>query len=393
MKIANEVRPGPLSVVVGGELLRFLCVTFGGAVLLALCAWLTAVSALLPISTVFAWAVAALSTAGGFSLQVGAVTIGLAPTGLTLLLWWLVYRTARRASRGLAEVFADVDLAARASRELLGLGAMAAIIMGLLALGVTLNPLSSMTVLGCIRAGLLVLTAVAFGALQARAWVVEGTLRRFGQEWADALIAGPRLAARTAVGLLILVHLALIAAIIVHFDAVRAVLDSYSNPVASAIGLGVLQTLYAPTIWSAALSWLMGTGIDLSVLAHVSVFEGSELPRPPLPVVALIPEDPAAWLPVLIAAPALIACVCVIARGGWLRSASWPALAIAVVSIAAGAGLLSLFIHGAAGPGGLSVFGVPPLPFVGALVGLTAVGLVVGHLMGSARDRYDASAD
>ncbi|MYM20019.1 hypothetical protein GSY69_08595 [Brevibacterium sp. 5221] len=380
-------------VIAAGSAARFLAVLGGTALALAAAAWLAAAAAMLPLATIVTWAVAGIAAAFGLTVGVAGMALSLPPTLACLFVWWLLYRAGLRMRREFAAEDAAGEPSAAALRAQLGAGAcLAAVALALAGAAVLFDPLVTGTVLGWVRACLLTVTAVGCGLGAPWARLVALCERRWGAPGGEAVRAGARLARRTALGLIVAAHLLLAAGMVAGWGDAMAVLRTYSSAPAAAVGLGLLQLLYAPTIWAGALSWASGSGIDLSAAAHASVLAGSDLPRPLVPVLALPPAAPPTWAPALVLVPVLVACACTVLRPRWLSEATWPALGAAALVFAAGLACAAPFLQGGVGPGGLTVFGVRAWPCAGILTGLVCAGLALGRSMGALRDRYDASA-
>lgn len=383
-------------VIAAAAALRFVATLLASAIVVALIAWLVAAAAMLPLSTVLSWAFAGIAAAFGFEMRFGPAQLGLPPTALSALVWWLLWRAAARIRREFAtEESAGGEPAAERNRlraEFAAAGCLGAVTAVLLVLTVVFNPLIVPTTVGSVRALVLIVSAVALGTSPLPRLLHSVLHSRWGDAGTEALTEGLHLARRVAVSLLVLAQLVLLAGIIANWSHVLALLHSYSATGAAAVGLGILQTAYAPTIWAAALSWVSGSGVELSAAAHASVLTGSDLPRPPVPVLAIIPAHPAPWLAGAVVLPVVAASICVIGRARWLRGTSWAAVAVATAAIALGLACASVFFSGAVGPGGLGIFGVRPWPFTAVLAGLCCLGMAGGRAMGALRDRYEEPA-
>ena len=135
-----------------------------------------------------------------------------------------------------------------------------------------------------------------FGAvLYPQAAAADPTLSaRLGQQWAAALEDAHRVSVRAGWWLAGLAAISVAVGLAVEFEEVKDVVGLYSAPVVAAIGLSAVQLLYLPGILAVALAWLSGAGVNLSAAETASAFSAADGPRPAVPLLAIIPEDPPA---------------------------------------------------------------------------------------------------
>lgn len=392
------VRPGRHPLLIGAfESARILLFMLVASLVLAGIAWFAGIAAQRPLSAIADWAAAGLGASHGFSITLDAFTHSLPPTALSLVVWLLVASAARRTARALAAndrlVRAGRLAPSRAPWTLATTGLVGAhvLVIALLAFGLGSARLD---VVGPVRLIVLVGSAAAAGML--REALAERPVERLGSiigpRWARLAGEAWPLARRTLLFTVVLGVVGLVAAIAAGGESGLATLQGYSSPTAAAIGLGLVQTVFAPTIIVLVLSWLSGAGFRLSEHATASPLAAVDAPVVSIPVLSLIPLDPPSWAVAAPAAVVLCGLIAVIARPRWHVSDPLSPLA-AAVGVFAVALLCGLFSTGSLGPGGLSSFGAIPWAFAGLLAVEAAVGGLLGWGMVRLAERGAVSPD
>lgn len=373
------------SAVLGGVMssLRAVVPIVVVAFACAALAWIVTVDQQLPVSNVFGWTASAIGLAGGFTLELGGVSVSLPPTLLSIGVWLLLRTAAARVRRSAADSSVRTRTLTYAGFALLPVIGMAA---------TALAPGILPDARGALRACLLTISACVLG--------LRPGFDRLGTALADRvgptvleLLAGLGDWLRRVLIALAVVALALVAVGLAFNHEVAAdVVGQYSSPVAAAVGLGVVQTLYAPTIWAGALAWASGAGVTLSTGSVASVYQPVTASRAGVPVLAAIPKEPAAWMPWLGLAIVAAVLVTVLGRGAWQRESGWGALVLRTCACYLVFTVVAVFATGGIGPGGLGEFGVSIWLFPLALSGAVAAGLGLAQLMLMASARAEANA-
>lgn len=306
----------------------------------------------------------------GGQLRAGGALVSFVPLGLSLLVVFGCYASARRSAHPVVASWA----AALA-------GHLAVVAVVLLAVGST-GPLGvgpgavARTFLGA--AGL---AAVGLGLGVGRRGVIRGWLARH-TTWAPTwLVAGVRAglagpAALVAVGSAV-VLLWVLAGQAPSGDVVAALhTDTFGG---AAIALA--QTTLVPNLVVWAVSWLTGTGFAVGAGTHLAPSEVLGGPLPAIPVLGALPRDaggPFVWAPVLVVAVGLL--LAVLLHRTMRERAAWEPLAAVAVAVAVAGlvlGVLAAASGGSAGPGRMAVVGPTPV-----LVGLDGAGwLLLGAVL------------
>lgn len=122
--------------------------------------------------------------------------------------------------------------------------------------------------------------------------------------------------------------------------------------------LALLCLLYLPNAAVSTLAVLLGGGLEYAGAA-VSLFSSVNVPYPPLPIFAAVPEAVPAWAPVLLVIPAGV-----LARYFTTRSLTYTGVAAAAVWAALLGALAGVYVAGVAGAYGV----VGPNPWMLALL-------------------------
>ncbi|WP_349828801.1 cell division protein PerM [Brevibacterium litoralis] len=385
----SSARPGRHPVVIGAlEAVRVLVACVGVALVAALLAWFLGLAEQKPLSVVPQWAASGVGATFGIPVDTGEWVFGLPPTVGTVLCWFLVEHAAARTTRAL-----------RTNDDLVGAGVLQARpwprVSGAVALGLTVLVLvlggafllgsAEASVLGIVRAVLLVGSAAAVGVLRNSDLWIETIEERFGPDHTDAVLLGLRLAGRVALFALGGAVVVLGVALALGWDAVTAVVAGYSSPTTAAIGLTVVQVLFLPTALLLVLAWLSGPGFAMSVDVLASPFAQSGHVPVALPALGAVPQPAPVWAPVFLLVPLSLGVLAVIGRRAW-QEVALSDLVVASVVLVLGATAAMTFASGALGPRGLEAFGAVPWYAGPALGGLVSAGLWAGHgLVGLSR--------
>ncbi|MGZ0148532.1 cell division protein PerM [Kribbella sp. WER1] len=330
----------------------------------------------------------------GVTLGTGRISV--APLGLTLFFAWCLYRGGKSATR---------SSGADRTKELIGLALGFAAVYGLGGLIVALltadGPLKVSPLSGFLGAFSLALVAGLAGII-----VESGA----GHDLADATPAGLRdavpaafAAVLTIVALAALLYAVLLA---IHFSRITGMLELLDAGVIGSVVLFAICLMLVPNMVLYVVAFLAGPGFQLgtgTTIAPTGVNVGS---LPALPLLAAVPADgstPTYLLALTALVPLLAGVVAglVVARRGLAErdadALGWDAFALrgGIAAVLAGIVLFALLAlsGGSAGPGRLSVVGVPnALPAAGVLVAGMAIGAAVTAAVVAARRSKDADA-
>lgn len=389
-------------IVIGAlEALRAVLVLTITVLVVAIAAWFTAIAQLQPLSDVLRWAGTLIAAASGWELTIG---VGLPPTLLTIGLLVIVTSALRRTRRALAANEVLVRTGALPSTRY---AATTGITTCLLAIMVVLLPAGlfmgtgEFSLLGCARFLIVLAVPVLIACLgperrgaPAGRWaqaLLDTVARTAGPEWADASESALRVLRRVAIAAGTVALLGLIIALITGWPDMVDAVSGYSHPTVAAVGLGVVQLLFAPTLLIFALSWVSGAGIHLNAAAHASPLSDHAGLIPAVPVLAAIPADVTAWGWVVLAALPMAAGIATVGRARWADELDWRAVVMATGMVFVAAAAITLFATGSIGPQGLETFGVPVLAATGAIGVGTSAGIAAGWGLSLLANR--ASAD
>ncbi|MFD7159686.1 DUF6350 family protein [Kribbella sp. NPDC059898] len=392
-EITAETKPLPVAAVISAgaclltglltcaavAVIGWLGATFGGAsgaVRAGAAAWLVAHKA---------------------GVTIGTGRISVAPLGLTLFFAWCLYRGGKSATR---------TSGADRTKELIGLALGFAAVYGLGGLVVAL-----LTEQGSLKvsplSGFLGPFSLALVAGLAGIIVESGA----GHDLADATPAGLRdavpaamAAVLTIVGLASVLYGVLLA---IHFSRITGMLELLNAGVIGSVVLFAICLMLVPNMVLYVVAFLAGPGFQLgtgTTIAPTGVNVGS---LPALPLLAAVPADGSTptYLLALTALVPLVAGVVaglvVVRRGLAERDADalgWDAFALrgGMAAVIAGVVLFALLAvsGGSAGPGRMSVVGVPgALPAAGVLVAGMAIGAAITAAVVAARRPADGEAD
>lgn len=328
------------------------------------------------------------------SVTIGGGRISVAPLGLTLFFVWCLYRGGKSATR---------SSGADRTKELIGLALGFAAVYGLGGLIVAL-----LTAQGSLRVSPLSAFLGAFSlALVAglAGIIVESGA---GHDIADATPAGLRHAVPAALAaVLTIVAVASVlygVLLAIRFSRITGMLELLDAGVIGSVVLFAICLMLVPNMVLYVVAFLAGPGFQLGTgtsIAPTGVNVGS---LPALPVLAAVPADgstPAYLLALTALVPLLAGVVAglVVVRRGLAEpdadALGWDAFALrgGMAAVLAGVVLFALLAMsgGSAGPGRMSVVGVPSaLPAAGVLVAGMAIGAAITAAVLAARRRPDA---
>jgi hypothetical protein len=344
-----------------------------------------------------AWLVAhkAAVTIGNSAIGTGRISV--APLGLTLFFAWCLYRGGKSAAR---------SSGADRTRDLIALSGAFAVVYGLGGLVVALLTADGSLKVSALSAFLgafsLALVAGLAGVL-----VESGA----GADLADATPAGLRdavpaalAAVLTIVGLASLLYAVLLA---IHFSRITGMLELLDAGVIGSVVLFAICVMLVPNMILYVVAFLAGPGFQLgtgTTIAPTGVDVGN---LPAFPLLAAVPADgstPTYLLALTAVVPLLagaVAGLVVVRRGLAQRDADalgWDAFALrgGIAAVLAGLILFALLAMsgGSAGPGRMSVVGVPgAVPAAGVLAAGMAIGAAVTAAVVAARRPADAGTD
>lgn len=364
------------------ESTRVLLLLVLAALLLSAVAWFIGIAEQRPLAAIAAWAATGLGVVHGLSAELETHRHSLPPTALTLLVWLLVLQAARRTRRALLAnerlIAAGAPLGFARPRLLAGLVLAGCHVLVVLVLAFGFGAIGP-GVLGFVRLLVLVGTAVVLGVgWRPDSAPVRGQVGELaGPRWADALVSGHAAFRRAGIAVLLVGLLAVVAALALRWGQAASVLALYSDATAAAIGLTVVQLLFAPTLVVLGLAWTSGAGVVLASGALASPFTAVEVPVAGFPVLAAVPQDPAGAFVIVPLLVVLCGTVAAIGRPAWHLTDLRAVAVLGVEMLLAGL-FVGVFASGAVGPGGLGAFGVQPLLFALAVAGETALGAAIG---------------
>lgn len=307
----------------------------------------------------------------GAIVHAAGATITVVPLGITLLLLFAAFASARRS--------------AHPTR-----GAWLAGVAGYLGVvGVVVALLGEAGPLG-VGPGAVIRTVLGATAVAATGLGLGITRRGVLREATRPVWTRVPQAVRIAglAGVMVVAALTAVAAVVVSawLIARRAaagdVIDGLGLDTFSGVLLAVAQLAVAPNLVLWVLAWVAGPGFSVGTGTVYSPTEVVSGPLPALPMLGALPVDPAAgpvrWVPLLVVVAGALA-------GWWLHRrldgrAWWQPFAAALgAGVAAGgiAGILTLLAGGAVGPGRLAEVGGPAADVALTVAGLGLVGVLL----------------
>lgn len=349
--------------------------------------WTIAAAHLMPTSVILVWATRGIAAAAGLAVPLGSAVLSLPPTLANLALFFAVYWSGVRL-RGMLDAD-DTEEDDRLVSRIIG-GASIFGIFALLVLIAAGIGGAAFDLRGVIRACVLLSVPVLVSLRPAGELINRAVRDYMGSAALEALRASRAQTLRVFAALIISSNVVLAVLVAVRFGEVTAVLQAYSSPAAAAVGLGVIQLAYAPTLWAAGIAWVSGAGVTLARGVELSAYRGAEGIVPPFPIAYAFPPEPSPWAGLLVLIPVVAVAAAVTGRAEWQSAAQlWPAV-FSSVQILLGFAVLCLFFSGGIGGGGLSEIGVDVVPTM-FLAGLGTCAVVFAGI-GAVwlRDRFAA---
>lgn len=299
----------------------------------------------------------------GGSVRTAGATVSLVPLGLTAVVFFAAYASARRSAH-----------ATRAAWGAATLGHLAVVVVVLLIAGPA-GPLGAgpWSVLRLV-AGTVLVAGAALGAGTV-GWRRVREVSRPVWSWLPPGVRRGLTAGVLAVALLVGVAAVVAGSWVVAGRAAAGdVVAGLGVDVFGGVLLAVAQTAVAPNLVLWVLAWVAGPGFAVGAGTSFAPAEVVSGPLPALPLFGALPVDgggggPARWVPLVVVVAGAVA-------GWWLHRAgsgtrAWDApVTVACAGVGAGAlaAALSAVAGGAVGPGRLTVVGAAPL-LVGVVVG------------------------
>jgi hypothetical protein len=315
-------------------------------------------------------------------VSIGGTTISLLPLGLLALPALLTYRAGRWAAR--ATYCTTLHDAARLTGIAAGGYVVGAVLVAALSstgAGAVALPYAALATALVSVLGLGCGAVSSAGLWPAVLEPVPIEVRR-----------GVRAAAVVLAALLAGATLALVVTLALHAGAIASLTAQVAPGAAAAVLLVVLCVLYLPTLLVWSLAYLTGTGIVLGG-ATITPFSGGGGLVPAFPLLAAIPDHPAALAPLLLVVPVAAGVLggVILVRGGGRTRGDLPVaetLTAAGVTGLASAGL-ALLGSGALGADRLAHVGpnawlVGPSVFALVLLGMAPAVLLGGVVAGRA---------
>ncbi|TSI18473.1 DUF6350 family protein [Brevibacterium aurantiacum] len=363
------------------EALRIDLIVVPAAFVIATVFWIIGLGSQLPYSIISEWAFALWGVVHGLNVSTMGFDFSLAPSLVTLGVWFFFATGAKRLVARFTE--ADPDDADGLDTSwwkqvLLAVATYAvayAVPLSVLALVVGEGTLAPW---GFFRLALMLLSASAAGFLWVRGVDDIPRLQDLDSEVWDS---GARLVKRLLWGAAFLSVLVIAVGIVLRWDELTQSLQGYSSPLSAGVGLLVIQILFAPGILFASLSWIAGTGVSVGDGALSSVFHTAAGPVPHVPVLQLLVGDYPEWTnaaPVLLVLLGILSVILGRDHARLVMLASWPGLATAAVKLFVVLQVLAIFAQGAMGPVGLSRFGPSPLTSAVVITAWVVLGMAGG---------------
>ncbi len=357
---------------------RVLIVFVLSALGLSFVMWLVAVAKMLPISTIPDWATRGALAAFGFPFEQADFVLSLPPTLLSLVIAWQMYRAGK--SLRAEDSVSSEDLLRTQLLRLAGLS-LSVLLVIVVAVVVSGAPITGLAVF---RNIILLVIAPAWGIRIGAEHVARWCDDRLSFAWGDAVDGSVALVARLLIALIVAAHVVFAVAVWRNFSTAAEVVSSYSAPAVAAVGLGIVQVMFAPTVWAATLTWVTGFPLHLGGDIHASAMSGFEGPLPAIPSFAVIPHSPHPEGIALVAVPIVVVALVV----AFSDMATLQNSVVAGIQALCALVLASFFFFGGIGPGGLQATGVVPWTFVVASAVWLIAGVGLGLGMKKLRDFY-----
>ena len=366
------------------EALRIDLIVVPAAFVIATIFWIIGLGSRLPYSDIPEWAFALWGVVHGLSVSTMGFDFSLAPSLITLGVWFLFAAGAKRLVAAFTEPeIHDTDVAEPLWWKAIvaALATYAVAYAGpLLTLTLVLGE-GTMTPFGVLRLVLMLLSASAAGYLWVRG---VDDIPRLQDLDVDVWEAGAHLVKRLLWGAAFLSVIIIATGIVLRWDELAESLQAYSSPLSAGVGLLIVQLLFAPGILFASLSWIAGTGVGVGTDGPSSVFHAATGPVPDVPVLQLLVGDYPAWTNAAPALLVLLGTLSVIVGRVQVRqvmAASWAGLGIAAVKLFVVLQMVALFARGALGPLELSAFGPSALTSAVVITAWLGLGMAGGLVL------------
>lgn len=366
------------------EALRIDLIAVPAAFVIATVFWIIGLGSQLPYSVIPEWAFALWGVVHGLSASTMGFDFSLAPSLITLGVWFFFAAGAKRLVAGFTEAEPEDSDIMETSWWKQVLVALATYIIAyavpLIALTLIVGE-GTLTPGGFLRLVLMLLSASAAGYLWVRG---VDDIPRLQNLDSDAWTAGAHLVKRLLWGAAFLSVLVIATGIVLRWDELAQSLQIYSSPLSAGVGLLIIQILFAPGILFASLSWIAGTGVSVGEGALSSVFHTAVGPVPHVPVLQLLVGDYPTWTnaaPVLLVLLGVLSVIVGRDHARLVMMASWAGLGTAAIKCFVVLQVLALFARGAMGPLGLSAFGPSALTSALVITAWLAVGMAGGLLL------------
>ncbi len=306
----------------------------------------------------------------GGPLIASGVSVSLIPLGLTILLIFICYASARRTAQMAWSAFAA------------GVGSYALV-------GILVGLVSGLRTPGQLLLTLLGTAAVAAAGLgggilkHPQAPRARDLFARQLDRVPPALLIAIRGGVLAAAWLVIFSVLLVVTWIFMGRAPSLDVINALSLSWIDGIILALAQALFLANLVVWGLSWIAGPGFSVgtgSVFAPTEVLTG---PLPAMPILGALPDDHmvnsvTAFAPALVVVCGILAAIYTRRRTGAL---TWPWVGIVVATITLTTGLivavLTALSSGAIGPGRMTDVGAAVFPVAGAVMAAVATGAVI----------------
>lgn len=366
------------------EALRIDLIAVPAAFVIATVFWIIGLGSQLPYSVISEWAFSLWGVVHGLSVSTMGFDFSLAPSLVTLGVWFLLAVGAKRLVAAFTEDETEDSDFVEATWWKTVVAALATYVI------VYAGPLTTLTILlgegtmtpfGFLRLAFMLLSASVAGYLWVRG---VDDIPRLQDLDVDVWAAGTDLVKRLLWGSAFLAVLIIATGIVLRWDELTESLQAYSSPLSAGVGLLIVQILFSPGILFSSLSWIAGTGVSVGAGGPSSVFRAATDPVPDVPVLQLLVGDYPAWTnaaPVLLVLIGILSVIVGREHARRVMAASWGGLGVAAVKLFVVLQILAVFARGAMGPLGLSAFGPPALTSAAAITSWVGLGLVGGLVL------------
>lgn len=277
------------------EALRIDLIVVPAAFVIATIFWIIGLGSRLPYSDIPEWAFSLWGVVHGLSVSTMGFDFSLAPSLITLGVWFLLAAGAKRLVAAFTEPEThDTDFVEPLWWKAIvtALATYAIAYAGpLITLTLVLGD-GTMTPFAFLRLALMLLSASAAGYLWVRG---VDDIPRLQDLDVDVWEAGAHLVKRLLWGSAFLSVIIIATGIVLRWDELAESLQSYSSPLSAGVGLLTVQILFAPGILFASLSWIAGTGVGVGADGPSSAFHVATGPVPDVPVLQLLVGEYPEW--------------------------------------------------------------------------------------------------